>query len=141
MKTWRGLGDQLLLGQLLLPAVLPPFFRQVESSSLVRSTVENGYLHQTDLSTKISWTDLHQTDFCIKFAGTKLMQISVYHCTTSLLAQPRRPLRQKIAIHRASIFASPDWWCGVGRNRRKSPIMRAHFLLGPTILTCVNGKE
>ena len=58
------------------------------------STVEYGYLHQTDLSIKISWTDsilamlrfyLHQADFCIKFDCTKVMPISVFHCTSIAL--------------------------------------------------------
>ncbi len=67
-----------------------------KNPSFNNSTVEYGYLHQTDLSIKISRMDsmlaivlllrfywyLHQTNFCIKFAGTKVEQISVFHCTT-----------------------------------------------------------
>ena len=67
--------------------------RMPRSAFVLQSTVEYGYLHQTDWSIKISWTDsilaillrfywyLHQTDFYIKFAGTKVMQTSVFHCS------------------------------------------------------------
>ena len=56
-----------------------------------------GYLHQTDLilkaSKQISLTDSilailrFCTDICIKFSGNKVMQISVFHCTSWVRAR------------------------------------------------------